>query len=169
MHLFCLSIIKVLIFLVNLGLKWTSGMFFLVFLKLSLFVWLLRLLQSSDCGADVSWGISDQLDEHQKLPWAEKWENSSGGADYLWPQGENITSSQQETSVKYEGFPCLAALSGLIGWIRTAGLTAWLKHSGPKASRHSSHRVPLCIWEPMCARLLLLVSLRVWPPKTVKT
>lgn len=55
------------------------------------------------------------------------------GADYLWPQGENITSSQQETSVKYEGFPCLAALSGLIGWIRTAGLTAWLKHSGPKA------------------------------------
>lgn len=57
------------------------------------------------------------------------------GADFLWPQGENITSSQQETSVKYEGFPCLAALSGLIGWIMTAGQTGWLKHTSLKGGR----------------------------------
>ncbi len=126
----------------NLGLKWTpgnAGMFLPVFLKLTLFVWLVVKVSCSQ--VVVGWRLLREMRDIRSVRWepeapmSRKVRKQQRGADFLWPQGENITSSQQETSVKYEGFPCLAALSGLIGWIRTAGLTGWLKHSGPKAGR----------------------------------
>ncbi len=103
-----------------------------------LFGWLLRSLAVKWLWG---WRLLREMRDIRSVRWepeapmSRKVRKQQRGADFLWPQGENITSSQQETSVKYEGFPCLAALSGLIGWIRTAGLTGWLKHSGPKAGR----------------------------------